>query len=333
MENSHSRRDFIRTLMTGVLMGPVVLKTQASQNDEIPTRLLGNTGERISIIGFGGWDLGYIDENLAIRMVHEGVDKGITFIDNAWEYNRGNSEEVVGKALKSGNLRDKVFLMTKVCARDYKGAKQHLEDALRRMQTDRIDLVQFHSIQYEGDKERIFDPDDGALKAILEAQEEGKLRHIGFTGHRHPDIHMGMLNMPFEWNAVQMPLNVMDAHFNSFQQKVLPVANKRNIGVLGMKSLTGGFDRISSRINVSAELCRRYSLSLPVSTLICGMQNRDEMGMMIDIARNFKPLTENKINELLDMSEQAGKTGEPELYKNPASFYGCSYHSTILENE
>ena len=333
MENSHSRRDFIRTLMTGVLMGPVVLKTQASQNDEIPTRLLGNTGERISIIGFGGWDLGYIDENLAIRMVHEGVDKGITFIDNAWEYNRGNSEEVVGKALKSGNLRDKVFLMTKVGARDYKGAKQHLEDALRRMQTDRIDLVQFHSIQYEGDKERIFDPDDGALKAILEAQEEGKLRHIGFTGHRHPDIHMGMLNMPFEWNAVQMPLNVMDAHFNSFQQKVLPVANKRNIGVLGMKSLTGGFDRISSRINVSAELCRRYSLSLPVSTLICGMQNRDEMGMMIDIARNFKPLTENKINELLDMSEQAGKTGEPELYKNPASFYGCSYHSAVLENE
>jgi len=333
MKNNHSRRDFIRTLMAGVLMGPAVLKSQASENSEIPTRLLGNTGERISIIGFGGWDLGFIDENLAIRMIHEGVEKGITFIDNAWEYNRGKSEEVVGKALKSGNLRNKVYLMTKVCARDYKGAKRHLEDALRRMQTDHIDLVQFHSIQYEGDKERIFDPNDGAFKAIREAQKEGKLRHIGFTGHRHPDIHMGMLNMPFQWDAVQMPLNIMDAHFNSFQQKVLPVANERNIGVLGMKSLTGGFDRISSRVNVNAELCRRYSLSLPVSSLICGMQNRGEMEMMIDIARNFKPLTEEKIIALLDKSEQAGRTGEPELYKNPASFYGCSYHSSVLENE
>lgn len=314
-------------------MGPTVLKSQAAQTDEIPTRILGNTGERISIIGFGGWDLGYIDENLAIRMVHEGVDKGIKFIDNAWEYNRGKSEEVVGKALKSGNLRDKVFLMTKVCARDYEGAKRHLEDALRRLQTDHIDLVQFHSIQYDGDKERIFDPDNGALKAILEAKKEGKLQYIGFSGHRDPEIHLGMLNMPFEWNSVQMPLNVMDAHFKSFQHKVLPVANKRNIGVLGMKSLTGGYDRISSRINVNAELCRRYSLSLPVSTLICGMQNRNEMQMMIDIARNFKPLTEEKINDLLDISEKAGKSGEPELYKDPSSFYGCSYHSAVLENE
>lgn len=333
MNNDFSRRRFIQTLLTGVLMGPAVLKTQASQTGEIPTRLLGNTGERVSIIGFGGWDLGFIDENLAVRMIHEGVDKGITFIDNAWEYNRGKSEEVVGKALKSGNLRNKVYLMTKVCARDYKGAKRHLEDALRRMQTDRIDLVQFHSIQYEGDKERIFDPDDGALKAVLEAQKEGKLRHVGFTGHRHPDIHLGMMNMPLEWDAVQMPLNIMDAHFNSFQQKVLPVANKRNIGVLGMKSLTGGFDRISSRVNVNAELCRRYSLSLPISSLVCGMQNLEEMRSDIAIARNFKSLTEEKINELLDMSEQAGKTGEPELYKDPASFYGCSYHSAVLENE
>ncbi|MGM0622303.1 MAG: aldo/keto reductase [Bacteroidota bacterium] len=333
MKNNHSRRDFIRTLMTGVLMGPAVLKTQASQSNEIPTRLLGNTGERISIIGFGGWDLGYIDEKLAIRMMHEGIEKGITFIDNAWEYNHGESEEVVGKALKQGNLRDKIFLMTKVCARDYEGAKRHLEDGLRRMNTEMIDLVQLHSIQYEGDRERVFDPKNGALKALIEGRKEGKLRYIGFTGHRDPQIHLDMLKMDFDWDAVQMPLNIMDAHFNSFQKRVLPVANKRNIGVLGMKSLTGGFDRISSRINVNAELCRRYSLSLPISSLVCGMQNLEEMRSDIAIARNFKSLTEEKINELLDMSEQAGKTGEPELYKDPASFYGCSYHSAVLEKE
>lgn len=330
MKNDFSRRDFIRTLMAGVLTGPIVLRTQAANSNGIPTRVLGNTDERVSIIGFGGWDLGHIDEKLAIRMMHEGISEGITFIDNAWEYNRGASEIVVGKGLKQGNLRNKVFLMTKVCARDYNGAKKHLEDALGRLQTDHIDLVQFHSIQYDGDKERIFDPENGALKAIKEALKEGKLRYIGFSGHRDPQIHLDMINMPFEWNSVQMPLNIMDAHYNSFQKKVLPLVNNKNIAALGMKSLVGGFDRISSKINVSAELCRRYSLSLPVSTLICGMQTPDEMRMMIDIARDFKPLTEAKINELLDISKEPSKTGETEMYKNPQYGYGCSYHSAVL---
>jgi predicted aldo/keto reductase-like oxidoreductase len=293
---------------------------------------LGKTGEQVSIVGFGGWDLGFIDEKLAIRMMHEGIEAGITFIDNAWEYNQGRSEEVVGKGLKSGNLRDKVFLMTKVCARDYEGAKRHLEDALRRLQTDRIDLVQFHAIQYDGDRQRIFDPENGALKAIMEAKKEGKLRYIGFTGHRDPQIHLDMLNMPFEWDAMQMPLNIMDAHFNSFQKRVLPVANDRNIAVLGMKSLVGDFDRISSRVQVNAELCRRYSLSLPVSSLVCGMQNFEEMQMMIDIARDFKPLTEEKINELLDKATVAAKTGEAEFYKDSAKGYGCSYHTKVLRD-
>ncbi len=333
MEHKFSRKDFIRTLMTGVLMGPAVLKTQAFRSSGIPTRALGNTGERVSIVGFGGWDLGYINENLAIRMIHEGVDEGITFIDNAWEYNQGRSEEVVGKALKQGNLRDKVFLMTKVCARDYEGAKRHLEDGLRRLNTDMIDMVQLHSIQYDGDRERISDPDNGALRALIEGREEGKLRYIGFTGHRDPQIHLGMLNLPFEWDAVQLPLNIMDAHYNSFQKRVLPILNERNIAALGMKSLTGGFSRISEKVNVSAELCRRYALSLPVSTLICGMQNHEEMQLMIKIARNFKPLTEEKINELLDMSMAAATDGAPERYKDPSSGYGCSYHTRILREE
>jgi predicted aldo/keto reductase-like oxidoreductase len=332
MKYEFTRRDFIETLLTGVLLGPAVLKTQAFNVSGLPTRTLGKTGEQVSIVGFGGWDLGFIDEKLAIRMMHEGIEAGITFIDNAWEYNQGRSEEVVGKGLKSGNLRDKVFLMTKVCARDYEGAKRHLEDALRRLQTDRIDLVQFHAIQYDGDRQRIFDPENGALKAIMEAKKEGKLRYIGFTGHRDPQIHLDMLNMPFEWDAMQMPLNIMDAHFNSFQKRVLPVANDRNIAVLGMKSLVGDFDRISSRVQVNAELCRRYSLSLPVSSLVCGMQNFEEMQMMIDIARDFKPLTEEKINELLDKATVAAKTGEAEFYKDSAKGYGCSYHTKVLRD-
>lgn len=333
MKNGFSRREFIQTLMTGVLLGPVVLKTQASALSGIPTRAFGKTGENISIVGFGGWDLGFIDEKLAIRMMHEGIDNGITFIDNAWEYNRGRSEEVVGKGLKEGNLRNKVFLMTKVCARDYEGAKRHLEDGLKRLQTDRIDLVQLHSIQYDGDRERIMDPDNGALKALLEGKKEGKLRYIGFTGHRDPKIHLDMLNAPFEWNSVQMPLNIMDAHYNSFQKQVLPVANQREIAALGMKSLVGGFDRISSKVHVSAELCRRYSLSLPVSSLICGMQNLEEMHMMINIARDFKPLTEEGINELLDKAALAAKNGEAEYYKDSNRGYGCSYHTRVLNEE
>jgi uncharacterized protein len=330
MKNDFSRRDFIRTLMTGVLLGPVVLKTQAFTASGIPTRALGKTGERVSIIGFGGWDLGYISENVAIRMMHEGIDEGITFIDNAWEYNQGRSEEVVGKALKQGNLRDKVFLMTKVCARDYEGAKRHLEDGLRRLNTGMIDLVLHHSIQYDGDRQRVFDSENGALKALKEAKKEGKIRYIGFSGHRDPQIHLDMMNQPFEWDAVQLPLNIMDAHYNSFQKRVLPVLNERNIAALGMKSLTGGYARISGKVNVSAELCRHYALSLPVSTLICGMQNKDEMKLMLNIARNFKPLTEEKINELLDKSLAAAKDGAPERYKDSTSGYGCSYHAREL---
>ncbi len=333
MKNGFSRREFIQTLMTGVLLGPVVLKTQAMTSSGIPTRALGKTGENVSIVGFGGWDLGFIDEKLAIRMMHEGIDKGITFIDNAWEYNRGRSEEVVGKGLKEGNRRNKVFLMTKVCARDYEGAKQHLEDALRRMNTEMIDLVQLHSIQYDGDRERVFDTENGALRALIEGKKEGKLRYIGFTGHRDPKIHLDMLNAPFEWDAVQMPLNIMDAHYNSFQKQVLPVVNQRKIAALGMKSLVGGFERISSRVQVSAELCRRYALSLPVSTLISGMQNFEEMRMMIDIARDFRPLTEVQINELLDKASLAAKNGEAEYYKDSNRGYGCSYHTSVLRNQ
>ncbi|TVQ03030.1 MAG: aldo/keto reductase [Balneolaceae bacterium] len=333
MKHDFTRREFIQTLMAGLAMAPNLSLFQSSNNGVIPTRLMGKTGERISMIGFGGWDLGFIDEKLAIEMIHRGVDQGITFIDNAWEYNRGRSEEVVGKAIKTGNLRDKVFLMSKVCARDYEGAKHHLEDGLRRLQTDCIDLVMLHSIQYDGDRERVFDPENGAVKALINARNEGKLRYIGFSGHRDPQIHLNMLDMPFEWDAVLMPLNIMDAHFNSFQKRVLPVLLDREIAPLGMKSLVGRFNRISERVDVSAELCRRYSMSLPVSTLVCGWQNMDEMQLCIDIARDFEPLTESKIEELLASSKNPAADGVAELYKDSSSGYGCSYHSRVLREQ
>jgi uncharacterized protein len=333
MRNDFSRREFIQTLMGGVMLWPAASQFQTSKNGLIPTRLMGKTRERISMIGFGGWDLGYIDEMLAIDMIHRGVDQGITFIDNAWEYNRGRSEEVVGKALSTGNLRDKVFLMSKVCARDYEGAKRHLEDSLQRMQTDRIDLVMLHSIQYDGDRERVFDTDNGAVKALTDAKKAGKLRYIGFSGHRDPQIHLDMLSMPFEWDAVLMPLNIMDAHYNSFQKRVLPVLLDRQIAPLGMKSLVGAFSRISQRVNISAELCRHYAMSLPVSTLVCGWQNIGEMQLCIDLAHNFKPLTESRIEELLSLSENPATDGSAELYKDSRSGYGCSYHSRILAEQ
>lgn len=334
MTKSFNRREFIQTLMAGVAMGPALLKAQVKGSAGLPMRPLGNTGEHVSIIGLGGWDAAaHNTEKESIALIQEAVDSGITFFDNAWEYNRGRSEEMTGKALSQGGRRDKVFVMTKVCARDYKGAQQHLHESMTRLRTDHVDLVQFHSIQYPGDPQRIFDPDNGGLKFLLEAKKAGKLKYIGFSGHMYPDMHLEMLKMPFEWNTVQLPLNVMDAHYNSFQKQVLPVLLKRNIGVLGMKSLAAQNARIPRELNVSAELCQRYALSLPVSTVICGLQNRDELHAALSVARDFTPLTEGQINQLLDKSKEPAKDGHIEQYKNPQGYFGCSWQRKVLENE
>ena len=335
MSITFNRREFIQTLMAGVALGPAILSSQRYSSAGLPTRLLGNTGEHISIIGLGGWDSAYpgISDKDSIALIREAADSGITFFDNAWEYNRGRSEEMVGRALSEGGRREKVFMMTKVCARDYNGARQHLHESLQRLRTDHVDLVQFHSIQYPGDPQRIFDPENGGLKFLLEAKKEGKLRYIGFSGHMYPEKHLEMLNMPFDWDTVQMPLNVMDAHYNSFQKQVLPVLLKKNIGVLGMKSLAAQNARIPRELNVSVELCRRYALSLPVSTVICGIQNIDELHTTLNVARDFKPLTEGQINELLDKAKEPAKDGHIEQYKNPKAYFGCSWQSKILESE
>jgi predicted aldo/keto reductase-like oxidoreductase len=329
-----TRRQFVTTLMAGVAMSSLITCRQKESSTGMPKRQLGKTGEYVSIIGLGGMDvvLNKSDEE-AVNLIREALDGGISFWDNCWEYNNGRSEKVMGKVLRDSSIRDKVFLMSKTCARDYNGVKKQLEESLDRLRTDRIDLYQIHAIQYPGDKERIFHPETGALKAMLEAKKEGKIRHIGFTGHKDPAIHQGMLSMPFEWDTVQMPLNVVDAHNNSFQKKVLPILMKRNIGALGMKSLAAQDGRIPRDLKISADLCRKYALSLPVSTVICGLQTKKEVEAVLKVGHNFKPLTENEINALLDDSKWPSSYASIEEYKVSPTTYGCYYHSHILEKE
>lgn len=334
MDQNFSRRKFIQTLMAGVAMGPAVLARQQHSPAGLPTRPLGNTGLRVSIIGYGGWHCNYrknLDE--AIAMMHEAVDQGINFFDNAWEYHDGVSEEFMGAALGANPWRDRIILMTKVCARDYKGVREQVEQSLRRLRTDRIDLLQFHAIQYDGDARRIFDPEKGGMRAVQEMITEGKVHFVGFSGHMDPADHLSMLDTPFEWHSVQMPLNIMDAHTNSFQHRVLPLCNQRNIAALGMKSLVGRGLDMPSELNVSVELCRRYAMSLPVSTVICGMTTPEEMRGMLEIARDFRPLTEAQIEDLLVRSKPASADMHLEQYKNRQGGYGCSHHDKVLRGE
>jgi predicted aldo/keto reductase-like oxidoreductase len=230
----------------------------------------------------------------------------------------------MGKALATGNRRDKVFLMTKVCGRDYPKAKKHLEDSLRRLKTDRLDLWQFHGMQWDDDDDLIFDEKNGALKAALEARKAGKIRHIGFTGHKHPKFHLAMLEKPFDWDTVQMPINVLDAHFRSFQKTVLPECKRRDISVIGMKGLASQDGRIPREVGIPAEDCRRYALSLPVTTLVCGIMSRENLAQDVAIARNFKPMTEAEVAALLAKTEEAARDGHVEQYK--LGNFGCDWH-------
>ncbi|HEX8198859.1 MAG TPA: aldo/keto reductase, partial [Isosphaeraceae bacterium] len=221
------------TTLAGAAEAP---KTNA---DGIPLRPLGKTGEHVPILGLGGYhSTGHPDEAESLRLIQRAVDEGITFLDNCWDYHDGAAEERMGKALAQGGRRDRVFLMTKCCGRTAADARSNLEDSLRRLRTDRIDLWQFHEIIYDNDPDWIFDA-GGALETALRAKEQGKVRYIGFTGHKDPAIHLKMLGKPYDWASVQMPLNVMDGHFRSFQHRVLPELVKRQIAPIGMKSLGG----------------------------------------------------------------------------------------------
>jgi aryl-alcohol dehydrogenase-like predicted oxidoreductase len=297
--------------------------------------VLGRTGERVSAIGLGGWHLGlkHVDEPLSIRIVRTAIDRGITFMDNSWDYNEGQSELRMGKALRDG-YRDKVFLMTKIDGRSKRAAARQLDESLRRLQTDRIDLVQHHEILRYEDPHRIFD-EEGANAALLEARRAGKLRYIGFTGHKDPHIHLYMLAVAdehgFNFDTVQMPLNVMDAHYRSFGKLVLPVLVERQIGVLGMKPIANGL--ILKSKTVTATECLHYALNLPTSVVITGCDSMEILEQALEAAATFRPMSEAEVQALLARTAKAASKGEFELFKTTSIFDSTTYHPDWLGEE
>jgi aryl-alcohol dehydrogenase-like predicted oxidoreductase len=298
-------------------------------------RTLGKTGEKVSAIGVGGWHLSlkHVDEQLAIRIVRSAIDQGINFMDNSWDYNEGESEKRMSKALRDG-YRNKAFLMTKIDGRSKKEAAKQLDESLKRFQVDHIDLVQHHEIIRFEDPDRIFD-DEGANAALIEARDAGKIRYIGFTGHKDPHIHLYMLEVAkrhgFEFDTVQMPLNVMDAHFRSFSKLVVPELVKRNIGILGMKSMANGI-LLKSKTVTPIE-CLHYALSLPTSVVITGIDRMEILDQAIEAVRTFHPLTKQELDSLLQKTAEAAKMGEFEPFKTSSIFDSTAEHPQWLGDE
>jgi predicted aldo/keto reductase-like oxidoreductase len=288
----------------------------------VPTRPLGHTGADVSILGIGGYHLGLVETQVeAIRIVHEAIDAGVTFMDNAWEYHDGESEKRMGKALAKGK-RERVFLMTKVCThgRDAKTAVRQLEDSLRRLGTDYLDLWQIHEVAYYNDPERHF-MTGGAADALLAAKAQGKVRCIGFTGHKDPELHLKMLSYDFPFDTCQMPLNCFDATFRSFEQLVLPELVRRGIAAIGMKSFGGEANMLKKKI-VSPDEALRYAMSLPVATTISGIDSRRVLRQNLTIARDFKPMSSVEMDTLRLRVAAEAADGRFELYKVSAKHEG-----------
>jgi len=284
----------------------------------IPVRELGRTGLTVSIVGFGGGHCVRpdIDEKKTVRLIQEAVDAGVTFMDNAWEYNDGRSETLMGEAIEQ--RRDEVFLMTKVCARDRAGALSNLEDSLRRLRTDVIDLWQFHEINYATDDELVFAA-DGAAEAALRALADGKVRYVGCTGHKDPAYLLAMLGHEFPWSTVQMPVTVMDPHYKSFIRNVLPEAQRRSIGVIAMKTL-GGRAQFLTAAGLSLEECLRFAWSQPISTLVSGMTSVELVDRNSAVARDFAPMARDEQEALLRRVRPVAADGRLEWYKSTQHF-------------
>ena len=289
---------------------------------EMPTRVLGKTGERVSALGLGGSHIGKpgLTKREAVRIIRSALDRGLNFMDNSWDYNDGESEIRLGKALKDG-YRTKAFVMTKVDGRTKKEASRQINQSLKRLGVDHVDLMQHHEIIRFDDVDRIF-AEGGAMEAFTEARKAGKIRYIGFTGHKDPHVHLYMLGKAkergFRFDTVQLPLNVMDAHFRSFQANVLPVLVKEKIGVLGMKSMGDGI-LLKSKV-VTAIECLHYALSLPTSVVITGIDSRKILEQAFDAVQTFRPLTQQQIARLLAKTSKMASNGEYELFKTTSHF-------------
>jgi uncharacterized protein len=344
MEGSMERRDFLKSATaTGVVAAAKSAVSQTGnqaasgidrslssgvkrpQSADMLYRQLGTTGETISAIGMGGYHLGkQQDPAESIRLIHAGVDRGITFLDNCWDYNDGISEVRMGQALRNG-YRQKVFLMTKMDGRTAVEYNKQLEQSLGRLQTDIIDLVQFHEVIRMEDPDRIFAL-GGAIEAAVAARQAGKIRYIGFTGHKDPAVHLRMLEIAqkhgFHFDTVQMPINVMDAHFRSFAHQVMPVAIQQGIGVLAMKTFGDHFILTSNAVQPIEAL--HYGLTQPVSTVITGIDSTETLNQALDAARTFRPLTQAEIKSLLDRTETAAANRKFELFKTTSHFDGTA---------
>jgi aryl-alcohol dehydrogenase-like predicted oxidoreductase len=328
-----SRRKLILSGLATSLLPFLPLETALageSSPDTIPRRLLGSTGEKVSIVGVGGYHIGVPSESEGIKIVQTALDSGINFLDNCWDYNGGVSEERMGKALR-GPYRAKAFLMSKIDGRNYKSATKQIDESLKRLQTDHLDLMQIHEVIRTTDPDTCF-KEHGTVQALIDAKKAGKVRYIGFTGHKSPDIHLSMLETAkkhdFKFDAVQMPLNVMDAHYDSFEKKVLPVLVKEKIAVLGMKSLGSGA-LLESGVVTGPE-CLRYAMSLPTSVVITGCDSMEILQQALKVARGFKPYSSDERIALLNKTEKLAMGGKLERYKTTTMFDGTVSHPEWL---
>ena len=317
------RREFVKLSLTTALASGVSQSVFAEKGSQMQYRTLGRTGEKVSIVGLGGYHIGMQqDASESIRIIRTALDHGMNFMDNCWDYNDGESELRMGKALLDG-YRHKAFLMTKIDGRDRKTAAQQIDESLKRLQTDHIDLLQFHEVIRMSDPEKILGP-GGGMEAALAAKKAGKIRYFGFTGHKNPDVHLKMLHTAFAQNftfdAVQMPLNVMDAHFESFEKKVLPVLVEHKIGVLGMKSM--GDSNILASKTVTPVECLHYAMNLPTSVVITGCDSMPILQQALNAAGSFRPMSRQEVAALLAKTAQAAQNGRYEPYKTTHDFDG-----------
>jgi aryl-alcohol dehydrogenase-like predicted oxidoreductase len=328
-----NRREFLQLTAGAIAVGAGLAPhggALSGADGEMPYRTLGKTGMRVSLVGLGGYHIGNPAAEEGVRIIRSAIDRGINFLDNCWDYHDGDSEVRMGRALRDG-YRERVFLMTKIDGQTSAAASRQLDESLRRLQTDRIDLVQCHEVIRPGDPDRIFGT-GGSIEALTAARQAGKLRFIGFTGHKSPAIHLKMLETAaahaFTFDAVQMPLNVMDAHFDSFEQRVLPVLVQRGIGVLGMKPLGSGAV-LQSRA-VSAMEALHYAMSLPTSVVITGCDSMNRLSQALEAARTFRPLTRAQVSELLARTAAPARDGRYEPYKTTQGFDGTVHRPDFL---
>jgi predicted aldo/keto reductase-like oxidoreductase len=330
----YTRRGFLKSTLAagaGAGLASAAWAAPTEERNGIPYRTLGRTGEKVSMVGIGGFHIGgQFLEGESIKIIRTALDSGISFLDNCWDYNGGNSEIRMGKALRDG-YREKAFLMTKIDGRNKATAASQIDQSLQRLQTDHVDLMQFHEVIRMDDPDRIF-ADGGAMEAMLEARKAGKVRYIGFTGHKSPDIHLKMLRVAeahgFHFDTVQMPLNVMDAHFDSFTAKVLPVLTQSGIAPLAMKPM--GDKIILESKTVTPVECLRYAMNLPVSVVITGCDSLDILNQAINTAKSFKPLSQQEVADILAKTAPVAQSGQYELYKTSNHFDSTAKNPEFL---